>query len=126
MSTRVKSFHNDTGEVYDPSATTQPSIHVHRTDSRFSCTPHRPTISPWSCYIISPLKAPNICLGLYFNRHFTLFVFCLFKAAPMAYGSFQARVLIRATVARLGHSHINARSEVRLQPIPQVTAMPDP
>ena len=50
----------------------------------------------------------------------------MFRAAPAAYGGSQAKGLIRATAARLRHSHSNARSEPRLQPTPQLTATPDP
>ena len=39
-------------------------------------------------------------------------LFCLFRAAPTAYGSSQARGQIRAIVAGLCHSHSNARSEL--------------
>ena len=38
---------------------------------------------------------------------FCLFVFCLFRAALMAYGSSQARGQIGATAASLRHSHSN-------------------
>ena len=41
----------------------------------------------------------------------------------MAYEDSQNRGQIRATAAGL---HSNARSEPRLQPIPQLTATPDP
>ena len=44
----------------------------------------------------------------------------------MAYGGSQARGPIGATAASLHHSHSNAGSEAHLQPIPQLTAMPDP
>ena len=40
-----------------------------------------------------------------------IYLFLLFRASPVAYGSFQARGLFRATVANLHHSHSNARSE---------------
>ena len=43
-----------------------------------------------------------------------LFLFLLFRAAPAAYGSSQARGPVRATAAGLYHSHSNARSEPRL------------
>ena len=46
----------------------------------------------------------------------------LFRATPMAHGDSQAKGPIRVTAAR--HSH--AGSEPHLQPIPQLTAMPDP
>ena len=55
------------------------------------------------------------------------FVFLLFLwAAPAAYGGSQARGQIRAVAISLCQSHSNARSEPRLQPPPQLTAMPDP
>ena len=54
------------------------------------------------------------------------FVFGLFRAAPMAYGGSQARGRIGAVAASLHQSHSDARSELRLQPTPQLMAMPDP
>ena len=57
------------------------------------------------------------------------FFFCLFafsRAAPTAYGGFQARGLIRAVAASLCHSHSHTGSELHLQPIPQLTATLDP
>ena len=45
-------------------------------------------------------------------------------AAPAAYGSSQARGRIGAVAASLCQSHSNAGSEPRLQPTPQLTAMP--
>jgi len=55
--------------------------------------------------------------------------FCLFafsRAAPTAYGGSQARGLIEAVATSLRQSHSNSRSELHLQPTPQLTAMPDP
>ena len=49
-----------------------------------------------------------------------------FRAAPVAYGDSQARGLIGAVPAGLGHSHSNARSEPHLRPTPQLMATPDP
>ena len=43
-----------------------------------------------------------------------LFVFCLFRAAPAAYGGPQARGLIRAIATGLHQGHSNARSEPHL------------
>ena len=59
---------------------------------------------------------------------FILFIYfsCHFRAAPMApmaYGNSQTRGRIRAAAASLHHSH--ARAELRLWPIPQLTAIPD-
>ena len=48
---------------------------------------------------------------------------CFFRAT---FGGSQARGQIEATAAGLHHSHSNIRSEPRLQPTPQYTAMPDP
>ena len=45
---------------------------------------------------------------------FILFYFCFFRATPVAYGSSQARGLIRAIAAGLHYSHSNARSELCL------------
>ena len=47
--------------------------------------------------------------------------FFLFRAAPMAYGSSQARGRIGAAAAGLHHSHSNTRSKPHLQPTPQLT-----
>jgi len=56
-----------------------------------------------------------------------VFVFLPFSSATsMAYGDSQARGLIGAVAAGLCQSHSNAGSEPRLQPTPQLTAMPDP
>ena len=52
--------------------------------------------------------------------------FFLFRAAPEAYGSSQARGWIGATAANLHHSHCNARSELHVWPTAQLTATPDP
>ena len=53
-------------------------------------------------------------------------VFCLFRAAPVAYGGYQARGLSGAVATSLHQSHSNARSELRLRPTPQLTATPNP
>ena len=62
---------------------------------------------------------------------FFLFVclFCLFaisRAVPTAHGGSQTRGLIGDIAAGLCQSHSNARSEPRLQPIPELTATPNP
>uniref|UniRef100_A0A8D0SZI1 Dedicator of cytokinesis 5 n=1 Tax=Sus scrofa TaxID=9823 RepID=A0A8D0SZI1_PIG len=63
------------------------------------------------------------------RRHSLPFFFCLFFAfswaAPAAYGGSQARGRIAAIVTGLHQSHSSAGSEPRLQPTPQLTAMPD-
>ena len=45
---------------------------------------------------------------------FVCFVFCLFRAAPKAYGGSQARGSIGAIAARLCQSHSNSGSQLRL------------
>ena len=54
------------------------------------------------------------------------FVFLLFLwAAPMAYGSSQARGRIGGVATGLRQSHSNMGSEPHLQPTPQLMATPD-
>ena len=55
-----------------------------------------------------------------------IFVFCLFRAIPVAYGGSQARGWIRTVATGLHHSHSNVGSEPHLWPIPQLTATLDP
>ena len=64
--------------------------------------------------------------GPFYILFYFYFFFCLFRAAPTAYGIFQARVLTEAIVANLHHSHSNAGSKPHQQPTPQHTAMLDP
>lgn len=51
-----------------------------------------------------------------------IFIYLLFKAAPAAYGCFQARGQNRDVAARLPHSHVNLGSKARLWPTPQMEA----
>ena len=60
------------------------------------------------------------------SKVFFFFFFVFFRAAPAAYGGSHARGLIRAVAAGLHQSHSNVGSESRLQPAPQLPAMPDP
>ena len=53
-------------------------------------------------------------------------LFVLFRVAPAAYESSQARSLIGATAAGLHHNHSNARSKPCLQTTSQLMATPDP
>ena len=57
-----------------------------------------------------------------------IYLFICFLALHLraGYGGSQARGLIGVTAAGLHHSHSNAGSELRLPPIPQLTAKPDP
>ena len=56
----------------------------------------------------------------------SLFLFAFARAASVAYGGSQASGLMGAVDAGLYQSHSNEGSEPRLQPTPQLTAMPDP
>ena len=60
------------------------------------------------------------------DPHTSFFFSGLFKATPVACEGSQARGLIGATAVGLRHSHGNATSEPRVQPTPQLMAMPDP
>ena len=55
-----------------------------------------------------------------------LFLFCLFRAAPTAYGGSQTRGQIGATTASRQHSHSNGGSKPCLKPTAQLMAIPDP
>ena len=54
-----------------------------------------------------------------------IMIIFIFRAAPEAYGSSQARGQIKAAAAGLHHSHSNAGSEPHLRPMPQLAAMLD-
>ena len=54
------------------------------------------------------------------------FIFCLFRAVPVAYGGSQAKGQIGAVDVGLYHSHSNGRFEPHLWPTPQFMAMLDP
>ena len=60
-----------------------------------------------------------------FPFHYYYYFFCLFRAAPKAYGGSQVRGWI-AVAASLYHNHSNTRSELLLWPTPQLMATPDP
>ena len=55
-----------------------------------------------------------------------IFIYCLFRAALVPYGSSQARSPIRAVAASLCHSHSNTVSEQCLRSVPHLMAMLDP
>ena len=81
------------------------------------------TISPaWQksvSYIQSNHTMPSSELeGVFFCFLFLFFVFCLFKAAPMAYRGSQAKGQIGAVATSLCHGHSNVGSEPHLQPTP--------
>ena len=59
------------------------------------------------------------CIPFFF---FFLLFFFLFRAAPLAYGGFQARGQTGAVAAGLPHSHSNAGPQPRLRAAPQLMA----
>ena len=82
----------------------------------------------------SMLTFPFVTPLLFFFNDYVYIFACLFvcfwsffsRAAPVAYGGSQARGLIGAVATSLLQSHSNARSELHLQPTPQLTATLDP
>ena len=62
-------------------------------------------------------------LSMYLFTSFSIYLFSLFRAASVAYGSFQARGRIGAAAAGPSHSHSNAGSKLHRQPTPQLVAM---
>ena len=56
----------------------------------------------------------------------TLKFLFVFRAAPVAHGSSQARGPMGALATSLLHGHSNKGSELHLQPTPQLMAMADP
>uniref|UniRef100_A0A8C3W6Q4 Phosphatidylinositol 5-phosphate 4-kinase type-2 gamma n=1 Tax=Catagonus wagneri TaxID=51154 RepID=A0A8C3W6Q4_9CETA len=68
----------------------------------------------------------NRCNFFSFSFFFFFLSFCYFRAAPAACGGSQARGLIGAVAAGLRQSHSSTGSKLRLRPIPQLTATPDP
>ena len=72
---------------------------------------------------LSEKKKKKKCLKAVLFIYFCLFAFS--RATPSAYGCSQARGPIGAVAAGLPQSHRNVGSEPRLQPTPQLMAMPD-
>ena len=87
------------------------------------------TASKWQCWDsnLGNLN-PEFMFStiIFFFFFFLAFFFWLFRAAPAAYGGSQARGPSRAIASGLCHSHSNAGSKPRLQPIPQLLATLDP
>ena len=65
-------------------------------------------------------------IQVWWSYFFFFFFPGLFRAAPAANGSCQARSQIRAAAAGLCHSHSHTRSEPCLWPTPQLMAALDP
>ena len=62
-----------------------------------------------------------VCVCFYLSYLVFSFVFCLFRAAPAAYGGSQH--LVGAVAASLRQGLSNSRSEPRPPPTPQLMAM---
>ena len=86
-----------------------------------------PSSGPGNFYRSHLLTSSSWMLAFLFLPSFFsfFFFFLLFKAAPVAYGSSQAKDRIIAAAAGLHHSQSHARSKSHLQPIPQLVATPD-
>uniref|UniRef100_A0A8D0PR14 Uncharacterized protein n=1 Tax=Sus scrofa TaxID=9823 RepID=A0A8D0PR14_PIG len=80
----------------------------------------------FSTGLLAFLLLSGVVFCLFVFRFLFFGFFLHFRAAPMAHVGSQARGQIRAIAAGLPHSHTNARSVLRLQPTPQLTATPDP
>ena len=73
-----------------------------------------------------PLRRICFDLKIVFFVCFLFFgLFAISWAALVACGGSQARSLIRDVATGLCESHSNTRSELTLQPTPQLTATPD-
>ena len=78
------------------------------------------------------LFSREVSSGLHGDKVHVNFLFCLlvsfflFRAAPTAYGSSQARGQIGAAAVNLRDSHRKVGFKPHLQPTPQLTATLDP
>ena len=80
----------------------------------------------WELPLQLYLKKVILNIKSVFTTKFLFVWFCLFRAAPAAYGSSQARVQRELAAEGIGHSHSNARSNPHLQPTYQLVATLDP
>ena len=74
--------------------------------------------------MVSAIERLKVYFILIYVFIYLLIVFS--RAAPVAYGGFQARGRIGAAAAGLGQSHSNSGSEPRLLPTPELMATLDP
>ena len=84
-----------------------------------------PTASAMDC-VIKLLLFVNLIVYKMVSQYTISFFFFSSRASPTAHGSSPARGRISAVAAGLRHSHSNARSELHLQPTPQLVATLDP
>ena len=87
------------GLVTGPASLTCKPVQSHR-----SCTQKGSMIGLIHCYFPREIILFYFILFYFILFYFILLSFCLLRAAPMAYGSSQARSLIRAVAASLFHS----------------------
>ena len=66
------------------------------------------------------------CFSILLFIYLFIYLICLYRAVPTAYGGSLARVLMAATAAGLHHSHSGLRSEPHLQLTPELMAMTNP
>ena len=81
---------------------------------------------PAQCYLLQEAFQESIPNQMWSPISFYFIFLMLFRAALVAYWSFQARGHIGAVAANLHHKHNNAGSEPYLWPTPQLMATPDP
>ena len=83
-------------------------------------------IFQWLWITVCVCVCINIYLSIYLSIYIYIYIFFFlsFRAAPIAYGSFQARGPIGAAAAGIHHGHSSGGSELHLWPTPQLMAMP--
>ena len=64
-------------------------------------------------------------INMQMNIILFIYLFLVFRATPVTYGSSLARGQVGAIPAGLHHSHTNEGSKPHVRPTPQLTAMPD-
>ena len=72
------------------------------------------------CYCWATIGTPWFVYFIIFQNLFVFYFFCLFRAAPVAYGSSQTGGPIGAVAAGPHHTHSNATSKLCLLPPPQL------
>ena len=122
--------------IYFPVLHSRTSLLIHSKWNRlYLLTPNSQSISlppptPWQPQVCPPYLCVCfysvdrfICAIFYL---FIIYLFCLLRFAPTAYGGSRVRGLISAVATGLRHSHSHAKSELHLQPTPQLMATQDP